>query len=303
MSVPRITAVVVAYRSRGTIEATLTALRPAYEEGLLACTVVDNHGGDGTHELVVERFPWVRAIRGEVNLGFARGNNLGLAGVESAYVLFLNPDASIGAEALRRMADFMDANPRVGVVGPAILNNGMPGQPAGLFPTPRAVIREAALGKRSLGYFIDPGAAPYPADWVCGAVMLVRRELLDRLGGFDPRFFLYFEETDLCYRARKLGYETWTLGEAVAEHRPGSSAEQESGLRYRGCIAEHYFRSRFYYFRKHYGWTVACGTEAAELVLLLLRAIRRKVRGTGRVGELTVRFRAPVFRQPAVPRR
>jgi len=302
MSTPRLSVIIVTFRSRATIEATLAALQPAFEDGLLTCTVVDNDSGDGTYEFVAQRFPWVRAVQSGANLGFARANNLGLEGVDTPYVLFLNPDALIRAESLRRMMAFMDDRPGVGILGPAIRNNGSPGQLAGTFLTPRSVIREA-LGRQPRAYFVSPGVRPFRADWVCGAVMLVRRDLLDRLEGFDPRFFLYFEEMDLSFRARKLGYETWTLGEAVADHQPGTSAQEVQAPMHHGCIGEHFFRSRFYYVRKHFGWKKAVAAELGEVVLLGSRAVRRRLSQAGDHRELVGRLKFPLFRQPPAPPR
>jgi N-acetylglucosaminyl-diphospho-decaprenol L-rhamnosyltransferase len=298
MTPRRVTVIIVTYRSRDTIEATLEALAPAHEAGWLDCKVIDNNSGDGSHEIVAGRFPWVAAVQSGGNLGFGRANNLGFEGVDTPYTFFLNPDAHILPDSLERLLDFMDNHAHVGIAGPGMRHNGYPGQLISRFPTPRSIIREA-LGRRPQAYFVGAETPPFRVDWATGAVLLIRTDLLRRLGGFDPRFFLYFEETDLCRRARLLGAETWICGGAVAEHRAGHSANQEVGTVYRGCLAEHFFRSRYYYMRKHHGYFRATAVEVAEFAILAGRALRHRWRGTEDVHDLRVRLRSPFLRQPS----
>lgn len=94
-----------------------------------------------------------------------------------------------------------------------------------------------------------------------GAVLLLRCAMLGEIGAFDPRFFLYFEETDLCRRASSAGWGIWAIGTAVADHLDAASAKSLQRRMFQTCIAEHYFRSRFYYLEKHFGWPAAVATE------------------------------------------
>ena len=301
MSTAAVTVIIVTYQSRATIGATLEALHPAYKQRLLECIVVDNASDDGVYDMVMAKHPWVQLIQSGANLGFARGNNLGLAQAQTPYVLFLNPDATITAEGIRGMLQFLEAHPQVGILGPAIRNERGADQLSYRYPTPKSLLREA-LGRQPKAYAIHQGSPPYRTDWVSGAVMLVRKALLDQLGGFDPRFFLYFEETDLCYRARQIGYETWTYGAAIADHLPGTSARMTGRLMFRGCIAEHYFRSRFYYLRKHHGLFKAMGVELAEWGLMACRMLWKKAHGNPIGEELSVRLQSPLLKQPVEPR-
>lgn len=296
------TAIIVTYRSMSTIPETLRQLRECRDAGLLDCIVVDNDSSDGTADWVEREEPWVTVIRSRENLGFGRANNLGIARARSPFVLFLNPDAAIDATNLRLLLDFFEQHPRAGILGPTICNRGVFDQPTMPFPTLGATLRESmpGLGGPVLGKIIDPDDPPYRVDWLCGAVLLVRRDLLERLGGFDPRFFLYFEETDLCYRARQLGAEIWAVPHAAGTHVAGTSARATDKLLFRGCIAEHYFRSRFYFNVKHYGRIGATFVEAVELLMTVLRLPVRMLLGRDTT-EARIRLRSPFFRTPARP--
>jgi N-acetylglucosaminyl-diphospho-decaprenol L-rhamnosyltransferase len=129
---------------------------------------------------------------------------------------------------------------------------------------------------------------------LCGAVVLVRKSLLDSIGGFDPRYFLYFEETDLWRRAARAGWELWAIGEAVASHSQGGSAKADGRRLYHGCIAEHFFRSRFEYMCAHFGWSKAAAAELVELGLMTTRAATRALRG-GASNDFWTRLGAPVL--------
>ena len=135
-------------------------------------------------------------------------------------------------------------------------------------------------------------------EWVCGAVLLMRTELAQRLRGFDPRFFLYFEEMDLCKRAILEGFEVWALGEAQAEHEFASSSRQTGRKLYDGCIAKHYFESRFYYLGKHHGQGKAILAEALDFGTSFMRAAKGYLVGHPHEQSL-VRLGAPFLRIPA----
>lgn len=292
----RVTAISVAYKARAIIGDALRSLQPAHEAGLLDCIIVDNDSGDGTPAFVRETFPWAKVIESGGNLGFGRGCNLGLEAAQTEFVLFLNPDAELDLDGLRTLVAFMDAHPEAGLIGPAIRDPDGGLQVTDRLPSPWRVLRGAA--GRGGAFPIEPGRAAFRTEWLCGAALLGRTALLRELGGFDPRFFLYFEETDLCRRILARGSEIWAVPEAVARHRDGEIARSTRRDMFNGCIAQHYFESRFYYLVKHYGWPVAALTEAADAATMSARAVVRMLRGRG-AGEFLVRMRSPFFRQPS----
>ncbi len=276
MNGPPATAVVVTYRSARTIENCLRALRRCREAGLCEVVVVDNASPDNTRELLRPHEEWARVIDAGSNLGFGRGCNRGLAEASTPYVVFVNPDAELEPEALRALIEFAEANPRAGIAAPAIIEPDGTLQHAGGLPTPASVVLASWPGHADRARVaVEPGSAPRRVDWVCGALFLARTDLMRSLGGFDPRFFLYWEETDLWRRALAAGSEIWAVGTAVATHVGGASAVSDPREpQWARSIPRHYFQSRFYYLRKHYGAPVACAVEIAELALVALNSLR-----------------------------
>lgn len=298
-----ITAVVVTYQSAATLGRALAGARRCHDAGLLDLVIVDNASTDATREIVEREAPWARRIYSDRNLGFARGCNLGFCEVTSPYALFLNPDAVIEPDALRVLLEFMQQTPRAGIAGPAIHegDDGSVLQDTGRRPTPWSILRDAMPGRRmqERSWAIVPGSEPRRTEWVCGAVLLIRSDLMRKLGGFDPRFFLYWEEMDLCLRAERAGFEIWAVGRAVARHVGGASVAEDE-TRIAGCIAEHYYRSRYYFMVKHHGHVSAAIAESGECFLLALRAVADVLRGRT-AARLRARLRTPPFSLPASP--
>lgn len=301
MSEPIVTVVIVTYNSVDTIGAALDSLAPARDAGLIRCVVVDNISRDDTTEFVRRGYGWVTLVENDANLGYGRGCNAGLERADSRYIMFMNPDATMDRDAIRIMVSFLDEHERCAMVAPAIVE-GDTLQGCGALPTPWKIVRRAAGSNGSDLNLkaIEPGAKPFQTDWLCGAILVTRTDLMKRIGGFDPRIFLYFDETDLCKRLLDEGWELWAVGEAVARHDANASAAATGNELVSGCIAEHYFRSRFYYLCKHNGRVAAICVEMAELLLLAVRTPLRWIRGRG--GMLAKRLRSPVMRMPRFPR-
>ncbi len=277
----QVTVVIVTYQSRNTIEATLEGLRQARDTGLAEIVVVDNASNDNTADFVADNYPWVKLIRSPDNLGYGRGCNLGCRNITTPYVLILNPDAVVDAHTLQILVDFMETHQRAGIAAPAIIEGDKSHQAAGLMTTPISLLK-AEFGVRQAmpqSRRIIPGEPPFQTSWVCGAVMLIRTNIFHRLGGFDPRFFLYFEETDLCRRFSKHSAEIWAVGKAVARHIGGASAKATGQSLKSSCIAEHYYRSRFYYLVKHFGWIRAIGTEVIVSTSQTIKSLRKNDKG------------------------
>ncbi|MBX3707313.1 MAG: glycosyltransferase family 2 protein [Pseudomonadales bacterium] len=301
-----VTVVVVSYQSASSIGETLESIGRCRAEGLVRCVVVDNNSTDGTQELVRRRAPWARLIEGEHNVGFARGCNVGLDTVATPYTLFLNPDACIEPDALRTLLVFLADRPEVGAVGPATIcrpaGQGEVLQLTGALPTPRSILpgRVArALGEAPARPIV-PGDPAFETGWICGAVLLARTTLLKSLGGFDPRFFLYWEETDLCLRIRHAGFAVCAVPGAVAHHRVGVSSRDDP-YKINGCIASHYYASRRLYMLKHYPWSIATLAELVEWVWLLGAGMLDVARGRG-PARLRTRLQAQLFALPAADR-
>lgn len=202
------------------------------------------------------------------------------------------------------MLHFMEQRPQAGIVGPATLcgeegDTNLLVQHTGRLPTPWTLVRNALpfVGNSGMNWDVMPGSAPARTGWVCGAILMIRTDLMRRLDGFDARFFLYWEETDLCRRAELSGFENWVVGDAVARHVVAASSGHDA-LRVGASLARHFYQSRFYYLVKHHGWLAAVAAELGEFALLLVRTLADVVRGRG-TARLRARLQAVPLSMPA----
>ncbi len=296
----RVTAVLVSYQSRRTIDSALRALLPSAEAGIAKVVVVDNESSDGTAQYVRDAFPWVKVVEAGGNLGFGRGCNLGFAHVDTPFTLFHNPDAILPRESLETLLEFIEARPEVGVCAPSIREADQSMQTAGMLTTPEGLIRDAlGIGGYPEMRKIVPGGEPFRTNWLSGSMLLLRSDVFRRVGGFDPRFFLYFEETDLCRRIAEAGYELWAVGAAQAEHECGASTKLLGAAMVDKCVSDHFYQSRYYYLIKHHGWLAATSTEVGLIPLLAARAVARRLTGRAADGALKERLAGPILQLPA----
>jgi hypothetical protein len=297
-----VTVIIVTYNSGVTISRTLDSLKSAVENGLARCIVMENDSEDNTRALVTDNYPWVDLKCSGGNVGFGRAANLAFGAVETSYVLFLNPDATVESDALMALVRFMEEHPQAGVVAPATLTGNGAFQDVGRLITPTQLVMDA-IGLRAFGRRKRPVAFDDPSietEWVCGGIILIRSELFRRVGGFDPRFFLYFEEDDLLRRVRLEGYKIFAVGVAHAYHMGFASAKTTGESLVEGCIVEHFFRSRYYYLVKNHGLIAATLAELVVGLVESLRHVRRAIVG-GRREASRNPFRRPFLRMPPRP--
>jgi GT2 family glycosyltransferase len=302
VSTPRLSVLVVTYNSVCLIDALLDGLAREMAGLDAEVVVVDNASHDGTADAIEHRHPRVRLLRSPRNLGFAAGNNLAARCALGDTLLLLNPDALPEPGCLARGLALMDAGPGVGLAGARLLDDDGRTQPsARRFPT---LLREAlALSglaarfprSRFFGQFdrtwADP-ARPASVDWVPGAFTLIRRQLFLDLGGFDERFFLYYEEVDLCRRVREAGLRVQYWPELRVRHIGGVSARTVAG----GTVAKAgsqltlwRARSGLLYYRKNHGWASAWAVNRLERAWHALRGWRAALRGQpGKAAESAV---------------
>jgi len=197
--------------------------------------VIDNASRDGSADMVAAEFPEVRLIRSESNLGFAAANNRGFEISRGRYIVLLNSDAFLRPGALRVSIEHMDAHPEVGLAGGRLVGRDDSWQPsARMFPSPLNVLLtlsglaakypNSRFFGRADRTWADPLSSA-PVDWVPGAYSIIRRAVLDQVGFFDERFFLYCEEVDLCRRIKAAKNEVWYWPDIVTVHLGGESAK------------------------------------------------------------------------------
>jgi N-acetylglucosaminyl-diphospho-decaprenol L-rhamnosyltransferase len=204
------------------------------------------------------------------NRGFGEACNAGASAVPRAkLILLVNPDAEVSAATVEKLVSALSLVPTLGIVSAMLVDRGgTQAESGGRFPSVFGLVfgklarvrrrgsehvTSSSLGTRRTGVEV--------VDWVSGAVMMIRREAWDAVGGFDPAFFLYYEDIDLCRRVRAAGWEVGIVPDATAIHESGGS-QWRPGTRTR--VERIYFESQAYYFRKHYG----------RLMEWLLRAVR-----------------------------
>ena len=259
---PDVSAIIVTLDSARWIERCLESLRGSGAEVI----VVDHGSIDGTLELATKTVPDARIVEQE-NLGFGAGNNTGMRVASGRYFLLLNADAWLRDDALERLVAFADEHPEAAVVGPRLLNpDGTLQRSVRGYPSPWRIateyffLRKLAPHSRALNSFYGAGfdhESVREAEFLGGACLLVRREAVDSIGGFDEDFFLMSEEVDWCYRFRQAGWKVLFFPEAEAFHVLTSSVNPaQFQLLVRGHLR---------FLRKHQGLRTA---ERARKVML-----------------------------------
>lgn len=220
MTPVKTSAVVISHGHATELETLLPALLPQVDE----LVVVANRPGS-----IGDVPPGTHVLQNAVELGFAANANHGFAETTGEYVVLANPDALPEPDAVAQLVAFADTHPRCGIAGPQMLYpDGRWQSTRRRFPTVAGtLVRRTPLRlllhpfeRQRRHYLLDERPTePVEADWMLAAFMLLRRELLDEIGGFDPRFRMYCEDIDLCYRAARAGWERWYVPEAVVHHQ------------------------------------------------------------------------------------
>ena len=275
---PEIAVVLVSHNTRELLLDALVSVRGARE-----VVVVDNASTDDSVAVVRRAFPEVKVVESPVNVGYGAAANLGIAACSSPFVLLLNSDVVKRPGALSALTAHLERNPRAGLVGPRLVNPDGTLQRScfAFLGTARLAVEKSALGRWLAAvpglrrWLVHQG--PYDRSrkvpWVLGAALAIRREAFDDVGGFDPSFFLYGEEVDLCYRLWKAGWEVHYTPAATVEHLGGGStaaARREVEVR-RVDSAR-----RFY--RRHYPPVRATLLDLLIRIAMRLRWVRDSLR-------------------------
>ena len=256
VSAPALDVVIVSYRCEQLLRECLRSLFENPPAGELTVRVVDNASGDGTAEMVRREFPRVELTENRTNVGFGRANNPALAHGRAPYALVLNPDTRLTPGALDALIAVIESHPEVAIAGPRLEREDGSFDHASrrAFPTPLSALGHfTGLGRRqgasgALAAYRAPEVESGPVDAVNGAFMLIRREALEREGGFDTRYWMYMEDLDLCYRYAEAGWTTWFEPSVTVVHTKAGTSGEHRSLRLNRAF--HYGMFRFY--RDHY---------------------------------------------------
>lgn len=235
-----VSVIIVNYNTKGLVSDCIDSIFSNTSGLDFEVIVVDNGSIDGSRE-VFRDDGRIKYIFNDENLGFGRANNLGLTAVSGRNVIFLNSDTLLRGNALKTLSDFLDSNPETGACGANLFTReGAPNQSYMLYrPGIRA---ELARFFEIKGETFNDSGRPKRVGFISGADLMVRKSVLDKVGAFDPRFFLYFEETELCARIEAAGYGIHSVPEAEITHFGGATIRREDNERI-------YYESRDLYLR------------------------------------------------------
>jgi GT2 family glycosyltransferase len=290
--------IILNWNTRDLLEKCLKSLLCQSTTANIEVIVADNASEDSSREMVQASFPQVRLVVNSGNIGFSAGNNAALPHATGRYLLFLNSDTVVTEGALDTLVCFADASPDVGVVGPKLLNaddslqyscRRYPNLGAGFF-------RSTPLGRLfpknrfATDYLMADWdhATPRDVDWVSGAALMIRRELVDRIGCFDDAFYMYCEDVDLCWRVNHEPLDPPPAGadgshrphwrvtycpDAVVYHLIGKSSDQAPTR-----MTYEFHRSQYLFYKKHYAATTPLLMKPLIPAGIALRAIGQMAR-------------------------
>jgi GT2 family glycosyltransferase len=274
-----VSAILVNYNAGAELGVALESIADELRGQPWEAVVVDNASSDGSTAVVASFAPQTRLLQNMQNVGFARAVNQGLAVSGGSLVLIMNPDCRLAPGAFAALRDGLDASSVCAIAGPRILNpdgsvqgsaRGDPDMLTGLFgrtTSLRRLLPGLAVSKRNV--VADEAATgasgSVVVDWVSGACMLARREALAAVQGFDERYFLYWEDADLCRRLRGRGYHVRYVPAATAIHRVGHSSRTA-----RSASIRAFHESAYLYYRTH----VASPRSAKGVLARLLLTTR-----------------------------
>jgi len=222
--------------------------------------IVDNNSSDGSPAMIRKKYSQITLIANKKNVGFGRANNIGAKKAKGEIIFFLNSDTIVPCGTLKKLVKFFNDHPQIGIIGPKVIlkNGSLQPYSFGDDPTLYGLIKSKLMKKRSW-------AKTKRVDWVTGAALAIRRQLFNDLFGFDENIFMYFEDNDLCLRARQMGFKVYLDAETSIIHLGGKSADDSKAKK------DIYFQSQDYFFSKHYGLT-------GKLFLKLMRLPYRLIK-------------------------
>lgn len=232
--------IIVSFNTKDLISKCLSSLNKHITGIHYEVIVVDNNSADGSVELLEKEFSHLRLIKNNNNLGFAKANNQGISASKGKFVLLLNSDTELYDESIKKVIPFLEGNQNIGILGPNLINMDGSVQlfSCGYFPTLLRVFTQFfGISRMFKTFKCFKGINKYAlnkseyVDWVSGAAMFIRRDLIDKIGMLDERFFMYLEDLEFCLRAKKAGADVFFKDDVYIKHvGMGSSRGRENML-------------------------------------------------------------------------
>lgn len=243
----RLSIVVINYNTRDLTLKCIRSLINQYKKQIydkeFEIIVVDNASKDGS----VQSFKTIKEIiliENKENFGFSKGNNIGAKKASGKYILFLNSDTEVKDKGILGMIDFLEQNPKVGILGGKLLNSDGSIQPSSEKFYSLANLIVVLLGGERAGLIRKNPNSLEKVDAVSGASLMIRRNLFEELKGFDENFFMYMEDMEICYRAEKKGFYTYFFPEIELIHK-------ELGSSNRSFAINQIYKGLLYFYMKH----------------------------------------------------
>ncbi len=247
----------------------------------LELILFDNLSNDGVREVVASYAgkDWVKTFLSQENLGFALGNNAAAKMAEGEYLFLLNPDTEISPTEINKLVAYLDANPKVGVVGPKIYDaDGLVQESYGFAMTLGSEVIGKIFGSiyiqslplvRSVRMRWLDKQEISPVGWIGGAALMIRRDLFERLGGIDPNFFYSAGDmVDLCASVKKMGFEVMFYPGATMKHKGGASTAKNKVAALDRSLA-----GTLYFFRKHYAYRGYLALKVVYIAISLVKSL------------------------------
>lgn len=293
-----VSVIIVNFNTRDLIKNCITSIKKYTKSISYEIIVVDNNSSDDSLEMLGDEFHDVKTISSSKNGGFAYANNLGMDVATGRYILLLNSDTIFIQDIFKKMVAYMDTNKWIGILGPKLLNQDLTHQTSiAAFPTffrefvhifeLKKILNVKIIKKLFVRYGSKIGSndiaqymknfqgieEPEKVQVLVGAAMLIRRSVIDDIGGLDERYFMYYEEMDFCYQALKAGWPCVYYPSTEIIHLIGQSSKKVSNF----TFFERY-KSMILYFRKNYGKTVEILVRINLIIGLTFRVIRDSIK-------------------------
>jgi len=282
-----VSVIFVSYNTEEMTKKAIALVKQSLPQLNIEIFVIDNASKDGSAEMIRQEFPEIHLIVNKTNVGFGRANNQALPFVRGRYILLLNTDAFVDPDTIQKTVDFMESNPKTGILGVRLLGRDGVLQPScRYFPTPiNSFLFRTGLNKLFTSVkMVDDMTWDHnqvrDCDWVPGCYYLIRKEVIDQVGLFDPRYFLYSEEVDHCFSAKNAGWNVTYFPYASVVHIGGESAKTDNKISsVSRQVSALQIESELLYFRKNLGLRSTLIhvvlTVIAESILFLKRLIKQ----------------------------
>lgn len=257
--------------------------------------VVDNDSDDGSVDIIKKSFPMVKILETGKNLGFAGGNNVALTKIKTKYCILLNSDTEVLPDSLDNLVDFMERSPSFGITSCKLVNkDGSLQANTGDLPFGLPLVTWISglddvffigdmlpsFHKKSKDYY----NGEKEVGWVSGSAMMIKTEVIDKIGLLDDNLFMYAEDTDFCVRARESGFKVGWTDKAVIKHLGGGSSQEPT---YRQWLGE--FHGLLYLYKKYYGFFASIMLRLLFYIFIAARVLAYRLIGKKEVSEIYVK--------------